>query len=556
MYNTLYNFTEKPFNVTPDPTFLYLTESHKEALASMMYGINERKGFISITGEVGTGKTTLIHTLLGNLNEKVKTVFIFHTNTTFEQLLKNILHELDIPVNGDDKITLLHKLNDYLIKRLSKDETLTIIIDEAQNLPKEVMEELRMLSNLETSKSKLLQILLVGQPELEMKLNSEDLRQLKQRIGIRRQIKPLSREESRKYIDHRLNLVGSSSKMVFSSEALSLICTYARGIPRVINVLCDNAFLIGYSESKKRINAHIVREVIKDMEHSSPDPIKMQAEHEKTPVMLPSLKVRPHYHRFAVPVLSTICVGLLILLGRDYFQSSPPEASKVTHAQNPYLSSSIEPSCDRNKLASELSTDTVSDNDPFPQEREMPFAQPLQSFPVAVPELQNTQKNEERVGGGKEEIAKNIITVQAGDSIFYLLRKHYGMVNVMLVDLVLEANPEITNAHLIKVDQHMRIPKITKDLLINKIQDNRYKIHVGTFQTSDSAYQYAHKLSKIGKEVNVIPREISPGDTWYRVVLGDFETREESLENINILKEKGLLTFITSEENSNFTIRT
>lgn len=269
MYNEFYGFSEAPFNISPDPNFLYQTPDHREALSSMIYGIVERKGFITITGEVGTGKTTLIYALLKNLQEKVKTVFIFHTHFTFKQLLKNILQELELPTVGEGEVDLLRQLNEYLIERLSKGENLAIIIDEAQNLSKEVMEGLRMLSNLETPKSKLLQIVLVGQPELEAKLDSPDLRQLKQRIEIRRRIRPLSPEECRKYIDHRLNLVGSSSVKVFTPEALSLICAYGKGIPRTINIICDNALLIGYAVSRRIIDADdIVKEVIRDLDSS------------------------------------------------------------------------------------------------------------------------------------------------------------------------------------------------------------------------------------------------------------------------------------------------
>ena len=265
MYAQFYNFSEKPFNPNPDPKFLYLTPSRREALASMIYGVNERKGFISITGEVGTGKTTLIYTLLNNLNEKVKPIIIQHTMITFEQLLKTILRKLGVPIDDEDKTALLHKLSEYLTQALSQGETLAIIIDEAQNLPTKTMEELRMLSNLETCKMKLIQILLVGQPELDAKLASEELRQLKQRIGIRRQIIPLSKKESREYIEHRLSLVGSSRSKVFTSEAISSICKHAMGIPRTINILCDNALLIGYGLSQKKIGAKIVNEVIDDM---------------------------------------------------------------------------------------------------------------------------------------------------------------------------------------------------------------------------------------------------------------------------------------------------
>jgi type II secretory pathway predicted ATPase ExeA len=265
MYDEFYGFSEGPFNVTPDPKFLFLTPDHQEALAAMIYGIRERKGFIAITGEVGTGKTTLIYTLLKQIEKRVKAVFIFHTHITFEQLLISILQELDLSIVEKEKTALLRLLNEYLIQRLTRDENLVIIIDEAQNLSNEVMEGLRMLSNLETPKSKLLQIILVGQPELEIKLDSEDLRQLKQRVEIRRRIRPLSHEECPKYIEHRLNLVGSSSRKLFTPEALSLISDHSGGIPRTVNIICDNALLIGYGMNQKVIDEKIVHEVLKDV---------------------------------------------------------------------------------------------------------------------------------------------------------------------------------------------------------------------------------------------------------------------------------------------------
>jgi general secretion pathway protein A len=267
MYTQFYGFSEKPFELTPDPKFLYLSPSHREALASMIYGINERRGFISITGEVGTGKTTLIYTLLSNLSEKVKPIFIYHTTITFEEFLAKILLDLKVSLHEEDKTSLLLKLSDYLRMKMALEETLAIIIDEGQNLPQETLEEFRMLSNVETSKTKLLQSLLVGQPELEEKLNSKELRQLKQRIGLRRSLQPLNPQECREYIEHRLNLVGSSASKVLTADAIGLIVHYSKGIPRTINILCDNAFLIGYSFSQKKIDEKIIKEVIEDMEN-------------------------------------------------------------------------------------------------------------------------------------------------------------------------------------------------------------------------------------------------------------------------------------------------
>jgi general secretion pathway protein A len=266
MYTQFFSFSERPFDISPDPRFLYLTPGHRETLASMIYGVTERKGFISVTGEVGTGKTLLIYALLRNLNQKARVIHISHTDITFEQLVKTIFLNLDLPITGSDSFLMLHELNEHLLRRLAWGGNVALIIDEAQNLSREVMEQIRMLSNLETAKEKLLQILLVGQPELEVKLNSNDLRQFKQRIGIRRRIKPLSRDEATEYMDHRLHLVGSRVADVFTKEALELIYLYSQGIPRTINIVCDNAFLIGFSTDEKLITSKIVREVLSDLD--------------------------------------------------------------------------------------------------------------------------------------------------------------------------------------------------------------------------------------------------------------------------------------------------
>ena len=197
MYPEFYGFSERPFDVSPDPKFLYLTESHREALASMLYGIKEKRGFLAVTGEVGTGKTTLVQALLNSLHENVKTVHIFRRCTTFPELLRTLLYELGVPYKGRDRLALWQRLDEYLLETASKGETVVLIIDEAQNLGNDMLEEVRTLSNLETQKTKLLQIILVGQPELETKLNSDELRQLRQRIAVRRKLLPLPHARDR-----------------------------------------------------------------------------------------------------------------------------------------------------------------------------------------------------------------------------------------------------------------------------------------------------------------------------------------------------------------------
>ncbi len=264
-YTGFYGFSGKPFEVVPDPAFFYSSPSHLSVLTSVINGIESRKGLMSVTGEVGTGKTTLIHFLLHCLEERVKTSLIIHPPMTFEELVSNILLGLDQVVVQETKQALLGQLRGYLTEKMGGVETLVVIVDEAQNMPSEVMEELGMLFEVSPWTARL-QVIFVGAPEFQHKISTPSLRQFGRKIGIRCQITALTEEESREYMDHRLKLVGSRNREVFTPEAVSMIVGYARGFPRVINILCDNAFMIGYGLSRKKVDAEIIRQAIKDME--------------------------------------------------------------------------------------------------------------------------------------------------------------------------------------------------------------------------------------------------------------------------------------------------
>jgi len=503
MYTQFYNLSEKPFNLTPDPKFLYLTPSHREALASMIYGINERRGFISITGEVGTGKTTLIYTLLKNLNEKVKPVFIYHTTTTFEQLLRTILLELDVPIGDEDKTSLLHKLNEYLIQRISQEETLAIIIDEAQNLPNETMEEFRMLSNMETCKAKLLQMLLVGQPELEIKLESENLRQLKQRIGIRRQIIPLNKKECEEYIEHRLSLVSSSNSKIFTSDAISLIYRFARGVPRTINILCDNAFLIGYSLSRKKINAKIIKEVIKDMtvhiEEGLPSPnlVYSPLSFFKKAFSFKSASFSLFF------IIFFLSLPLLLLKGKDYFSDNFFNEGNL-----------------KKDVVEKVSDQPIIATDPQPEAQ---------------------KKNAQKEPAPPEEKGAHRVVLKEGESLYSLTLNHYQRADETLFDLILKANPTITDVREIRPNQKITLPVITPESYIKKVSDGIYRIHVGTFETLELVTLYSNKVIDLGKQVLIETHKFSSIDTWYRLMISNFNSKEEALKTVNLLKEQAIL---------------
>ncbi len=269
MYLEFYGLREKPFNVTPDPAFLFLSGKHKEAFDYLIYGITQRKGFLEITGEVGSGKTTLCRALLKHFENSippVKTAYILNPALSGVQLLRSVIEEFGLVPTKRDKAALLYQLNNFLLEQLSMGYNAVLIIDEAQNLKSSHLEEIRMLSNLETDKEKLFQIVLVGQPELREKLRSPNLSQLRQRITIRLHLLPLESTEVKTYIDHRLNVAGANNSIIFYDDSVDEVYAYSKGIPRVINTVCDKALLLGYILETKNISLDIIKRSINEIE--------------------------------------------------------------------------------------------------------------------------------------------------------------------------------------------------------------------------------------------------------------------------------------------------
>ncbi len=266
MYLDFYGLREFPFSITPDPRFLYFSAHHREAYDHLMYGIRERKGFIELTGEVGCGKTTLCRAVLSNLGDDVETALILNPSLTETQLLKSMLNDFGLEVRGRDRLTYIESLNDFLLRKHQEGTNVAVLIDEAQDLSPQVMEQVRLLSNLETDQAKLMQIVLCGQPELSKRLARPDLRQLRQRITVRYTLPPLNEDETAAYIRHRLWVAGSDGSVVFSASALRAVQHYAGGCPRLINAVCDNALLAGYVEGTRRINGRAIRIAIRQLE--------------------------------------------------------------------------------------------------------------------------------------------------------------------------------------------------------------------------------------------------------------------------------------------------
>ncbi|MBZ5683708.1 MAG: AAA family ATPase [Acidobacteriia bacterium] len=267
MYKEFYGLRANPFNVNPDPRYLFLTRHTEEALACLTYGIQSRKGFVLLTGEVGTGKTTLINKLLEWLRlQQVATAFIFNSRLNVPQFLDYMMADFGIPCDSRAKSQVLLRLYNWLLDRYRAGETAVLIVDEAQNLSDEVLEEIRMLTNLETFTEKLLQIVLVGQPELEQKLKQPQLRQLRQRLTLRAKTHPLTLDETKAYVQQRLRIAGSNGQQIFTPESLVSIHRYAAGIPRVINLLCEHCLVSSFVDQQKLIQPTVVDAVARDFD--------------------------------------------------------------------------------------------------------------------------------------------------------------------------------------------------------------------------------------------------------------------------------------------------
>jgi type II secretory pathway predicted ATPase ExeA len=523
MYNEFYGFSEKPFEITPDPKFLYLTSSHRKALDAMIKDIKSRQGFISITGEVGTGKTTLIHSLLTSLDDKVKTVFIFHTAITFEEFLGSILRELHLEVTGKDKKTLIHNLVEYLL-HIGNDEMVAVIIDEAQHLAIETLQELGKLSDLGSLASWRLQIVFVGQPEFENILNSPNLKILNQRIRIRREITTMTAEESRDYIEHRLKLVGSSTSKTFTPKAISVIIEHAEGIPRIINIVCDNALLNGFSESKKIIDEKIIREVIKNLEGPSRwefRPMRIFRFVKRTHPIRRERILSSRLLLTAVILLFLLGLGGIVSLMFGFLRYGPSNQRSIESMWTSLFHT------ERPLVAAPQTTNTKTSKVDV---RYPPVESPQPDAPPSASSIRIS--NETRMES---------IIVKKGQDIKSLAEQYYGRSNITIADFILDSNPEITDVHLISVNQKIRMPKITEGNLIVQSSDRTYKINVGTFWSPKFAKLYRSEPSLRGKEIEIVARKATPEDTWYRVVVGKFDSKDEALKVISILKDRKLL---------------
>jgi general secretion pathway protein A len=514
MYNSYFGFRESPFSVTPDPRFFYTNPHYLEAFAALSYGIEAKKGFIVITGEVGTGKTTLLRRLLRNLADTVHSVFVFNSCLSFPELLQLTLQDLGLTSKDQSKVAMLVELNDYLIKQLNQGHTVTMLIDEAQNLSDEVLENLRLLSNLETDQEKLIQIVLMGQPELHSKLAQPHLRQLKQRVAVQCRLNPLLDNEVRPYIDSRLMAAGYEGKDLFHSDAIERIAYHSKGIPRVINIICDNALLSAYAESQRRVYADKIDRVARDLElplnptvteiRDVPALLAPKVKEETSLPQVPNELPRHFATRLMRAGAGTFFVMFLLIAialvidSRKVFSLAGRGLDSLRHNLNWVV--------------------------PVSQSQALP------------------QKPRAEVGSKRQY---QRITIQPGSTIQKIAGETYGSSAVLGMDLIKEFNPKIQNLNRVMPGQELLLVPLSEETLLREQSDGSYHLIVASFYNGADARAHARVLSNEGYQVAIIPSRVSDDLLLQRVEIVQLKNLKEAMQTWEAGLHKQWLAFVS-----------
>jgi general secretion pathway protein A len=474
MYLEHYKLAEQPFGVTPDPRYLYLSPTHREAMASVFYGVSVNRGFTALVAKPGMGKTTILFDLLRKLKSSDRTVFLFQSQCGPRGLLRALLADLGIEDDGKDFLRMNSKLNEFLLRESNEGRRLIVVIDEAQNLSEPVLEVVRMLSNFETSREKLMHIILSGQPQLAEKLSSPGLIQLRQRISIIARLEPFDVEQTRHYVNHRLSVAGyEENSSLFTDKAITLIARHSEGIPRTINNLCFNALSLGYAMKQQRIDEKVILEVLNDLDLSNlgdhaptaspdfqaaparllPPPAMAAAPAETTPTMSRSSLRR-----------AMIFAGMAALLIWPAFRVSLYAKRMLSeHSPSPATQTSVQlpvPSPIPGQLSNEKLT--VSSTPQAPATT----GSPIENLPVATRESESPNNKIVPVRSASTPIVASIpferVRISQDQTLFGIVILRYGEYNPEIIRQIVEMNPQLSSPDHIKSGQILRMPKIPK----------------------------------------------------------------------------------------------
>jgi len=512
MYTDFFGLKTKPFSITPDPKFLYMSPYHREALAHLIYGIRENTGFVIITGEVGTGKTTLLNALLLKLPENMPRVVIKNPRISASTIYKLLGRAIGIP---EEKRSRDH-IQEYE-KRLKEVGGALIVVDEAQGLSIDLMEEIRLLSNLETSRKKLIQIILLGQQELNNILLNPKLRQLKQRIGIKFHIPPLNSEETADYIEHRLKVAGYEprDKPIFTPKAISEIYKKTGGFPRLINIVCDNAMLDAYTEDVTQIGPKQIKKVVLDMDSTyTSTPSGPYADKNQ----LNTNREGMHVWKMALIILLSISAGA----GLAWYTTMKPGMfnhiyTSIEHRfTTRHTSKPTMPDAKTQKAKTTVQKPSTKN-----KQVAMIQGKPAPPVPPPIP-ISNRPKG-------------TWVTVKAGDTIAVIAADYYGMVNIDILKKIQAANPQIKDMNLIYQGEKIFLPDIVPSKSVV------YSVSIASYHSMEEAKAVFKDLVSTGFDATLYPYMSTEGKTWYRITIGTFESEDEAIVFANKLKGKGFL---------------
>jgi len=515
LYTAHFGLRQAPFQATPDPRLFYSNAVYREAYATLLYGVLQRKGFIALTGEVGTGKTTLIRRLMDELDGSVRFVLFYNTTLTFDETVESICAELDLPVEGTSRVQRLQRLNDLLLEEAQRGGNVVLVVDEAQNLSAEVLENLRLVSNLETSTEKLLQIVLVGQPELDARLAEPALRQVAQRITVRYRLAPLADHEIERFIDHRLRLCGSSRPALFSTAAIRRIAAYADGAPRLVNILCDGALLAAYGAEMPRVTSRLVDEVAADLRLWP----RRGAAGRPGPARRPGADGR---RRTAGPLRwATAGLAAMTVAGAvaALHPGSPLTAGFTGHLGlrqgGPGDGAGVLAPSPAPRDGASVAAATPDDAD-IPAARALP---PREAPPPRPPEPRSS------AGATRWRTA-----VPDGASVSEVVLRHYGRHQLLGLDLVKELNPHLPDLDRVAAGERLWMPVLAADALTRRQPDGSYRVIVTSLLTPEGANRLADRLRHGGARARVEARDITSRLKVHRVVV-------EGLENPDAVRQ-------------------
>lgn len=503
-YMQYYGFSRMPFGEEADREALFPSETHKEALASVLYGIRERKGYTVIFGERGMGKTHLARQAMGRLDEGTRAVLIEDAHDRYYMLLKELIGKLGIRTAETSKGPLLHELYEFLIRCLEKGENVVLFLDDAHRIKDEIVEELRLMSNLETSRTKLIQIVILAEPELDRRLSAKHLRQIRQRIQIQHRLVPFGPDESRQYIEHRLAWAGGSAE-VFTPEAMEALCRASGGIPGNLNALCDGALALGAERSENPVSASTVR-----------DARRTAASLARTAPPSPAAAV-PAGPVMRSPWLYAVLAvaAAVVMLGGWYYYA------KQTAGVAPRGAVATMPAPSEAQAPAPAAKTRARMGATMPA----PAAKATAPAPAAPPAPVKGPVAQEAADRGTP--VKTFV-VPEGATLSSIATRHYGSAEATALDHILESNPEITDVDFILTGSEVVLPQAAGKARVVKRPDGTFVVHAATFMTQREAREYVGKLGAEPGKVEIVKRGVGPRKEWYRVTVGPFGSRDEA----------------------------